>query len=81
MKVLKQPWVWGLLRWVQMQHELVECRNENGDCNVPKNNPDNPRLAWWVHTQRQQHKLWKRGEKSKTTSERTLHTMQHAQDC
>lgn len=40
--------------WDEIYNELVEYKNKNGHCNVPKEYPDNPRLGAWVSKQRLQ---------------------------
>lgn len=37
----------ALFVWYQRYHELIEYRNENGDCNVPQKYPQNPALGIW----------------------------------
>lgn len=39
--------------WEEMYQALVEYKKKYGDCNVPDDWPENPKLGMWVGTQRQ----------------------------
>ena len=46
-------------RWQGMLESLREYRNRFGNCDIPRNWPENPKLSWWVQTQRQLHRRGK----------------------
>ncbi len=46
-------------RWERMFLELVKFKEANGHCNIPKTWPENPRLVYWVQSQR---KLFRKGK-------------------
>ena len=63
--------MWYQQIWNDMYDELIEYKNANGDCNVPKTYPTNRQLAIWVRNQRQRRKNFDEGDKSlKMTPER-----------
>lgn len=41
-------------QWNEMYERLVQYKDKNGDCVVPKGFPGDPKLACWVETQRHQ---------------------------
>ena len=47
--------LWNALesRWEEMFGALTDYKNVHGDCNVPSSWPENPHLANWIGTQRQ----------------------------
>jgi hypothetical protein len=45
-------------QWEQMLSELLDYRTKHGDTLVPTEYPDNPQLATWVDTQRQQYRFY-----------------------
>ncbi|CAJ1929459.1 unnamed protein product [Cylindrotheca closterium] len=57
--------------WDKRLKQLVEYRNKYGDCNVPSNCQENPKLATWIKCQRRQYKLfWSCNKESSMTLER-----------
>jgi Helicase associated domain len=50
--------------WQERWQELAEFVSCHGHANVPKQYPDNPKLAIWVKCQRRQYKLLLQGQKS-----------------
>jgi hypothetical protein len=38
--------------WLDLYHQLIECKSEHGHCNVPAYYKHNKHLANWVHRQR-----------------------------
>lgn len=42
-------------QWEKMFNQLLNYKEEHGDCEVPKKYPPNPKLANWVRTQRRNH--------------------------
>ena len=62
----KIDFIWNMLEaaWEEMFKALVEFKKEHKHCNVPKKWPENPQLATWVISQRQNRK-----KKNRTLSE------------
>ncbi|KAL3937415.1 MAG: hypothetical protein SGBAC_007485 [Bacillariaceae sp.] len=56
--------------WEERLVELEQYKKERGDCNVPSQYPENPKLAIWVKCQRRQYRKFCHGEGSSMTSER-----------
>jgi len=56
--------------WTQRYNELVQYKNEHGNCNVPQRFKDNLELGSWVNDQRKQYKRLKIGKKSPMTPQR-----------
>jgi len=56
--------------WQERLSELMEYKRTVGDCLVPSNYAENPKLATWVKCQRRQYKLYLRGSPSNITVER-----------
>jgi len=56
--------------WMQMFEELMEYKEQHGDCLVPKKYEGNTKLAKWVSHQRQQYQNNKMGKTSPMTEER-----------
>jgi len=48
--------------WNNMFKELVVYQRENGDTFVPQKYPDNEKLGNWVHSQRRQYSVFRRGK-------------------
>ena len=57
-------------KWDEWYEQLLQYKDENGDCNVPRSYNKNPRLGTWVNEQRRLFSWRSRGEKSPMTSER-----------
>jgi hypothetical protein len=51
--------------WESLLAKLTKYKVEHGDCNVPQSWAEDPKLANWVHNQRQNKKKLDRGEPSK----------------
>lgn len=47
--------------WMERFRELEEFKVRNGNCAVPANYLENPKLGTWVHHQRRQYKKFKKG--------------------
>jgi hypothetical protein len=56
--------------WYQRYHELIEFKQEYGQCCVPVYWPQNPQLAQWVKRQRSQFKLRNEGRHSNMSDSR-----------
>jgi hypothetical protein len=56
--------------WDSRFNELLEYKKKFGDCKVPQHYKDNKALGKWVAKQREQYKLYKRGEHSFLTADR-----------
>merc|ERR1711879_1023408 len=56
--------------WNRMFMQLKAYKEEQGNCNVPKDYNPNLNLARWVHRQRNQYRLWQRGGESNMTDEK-----------
>mmetsp|Transcript_15384 Transcript_15384/g.42579 ORF Transcript_15384/g.42579 Transcript_15384/m.42579 type:complete len:381 (-) Transcript_15384:655-1797(-) len=56
--------------WEKRFLELLQYRQQHGDCCVPISYQANKKLANWVSTQRKQYNLRRRGQKSGLTDER-----------
>jgi Helicase associated domain len=56
--------------WENRYEQLVQYRNQHGDCNVPQSYPPDKPFGRWVMKQRCQHSLKLRNEKSQLTDER-----------
>ncbi|CAB9524746.1 helicase [Seminavis robusta] len=56
--------------WNRRFEELLEYKKRFGDCNVPKEWPENKSLGAWVATQRKNYKAMLSGERSSLTNER-----------
>ena len=56
--------------WKQRFHKLVKYKKKHGDCLVPYNYEQNPKLGRWVTTQRYEHKKWLNGVYSTITQDR-----------
>jgi hypothetical protein len=56
--------------WKDRYNELLNYKSEHGDCNVPYDHPENPRLSQWVKRQRHQYKLKKQGKYSNLSDDR-----------
>ena len=50
--------------WEQRYQELIDYKQEHGDCKVPINYSSNPKLAHWVSNQRKHYNLLQKGKKS-----------------
>ena len=57
--------------WERRCEQLVEHKEEHGDCNVPKTYEPNRPLGTWVGTQRQRRRRLQQGKKSNMTEDRT----------
>ncbi|KAI2509139.1 hypothetical protein MHU86_5258 [Fragilaria crotonensis] len=57
-------------KWLATYEEILQYKDEHGDCIVPRGFPPNPRLASWVAEQRKQYKLLQDGKNSSITSRR-----------
>mmetsp|Transcript_8035 Transcript_8035/g.12730 ORF Transcript_8035/g.12730 Transcript_8035/m.12730 type:complete len:677 (-) Transcript_8035:217-2247(-) len=57
-------------QWTQKYHELLQFKEEHGNCQVPHCYKANVGLARWVKRQRYQYKLMTDGKQSTMTSER-----------
>jgi hypothetical protein len=60
----------GQPSWDRRYSELVQYRNEHGDCNVPTKYAANPALGRWVSTQRSQYKQLASGHRTQMTGDR-----------
>jgi hypothetical protein len=60
----------GDTKWLVSYDEILQYKNEYGDCVVPRGFPLNPRLASWVAEQRKQYKLRQDGKNSSITPRR-----------
>ena len=60
----------GDTKWLASYEEVLQYKDEFGDCTVPRGFPPNPRLASWVAEQRKQHKLFHVGKNSSITPRR-----------
>ncbi len=56
--------------WNARIQELIEYKAKYGDCLVPVQYEDNPRLGRWVSTQRKYYKLYLNGNTSRITKEK-----------
>jgi len=56
--------------WDRRYNELVEYMAEHGNCDVPQKYETNPRLGYWVATQRTQHKYHIEGKQSSLNNEK-----------
>jgi len=56
--------------WESRYQQLVEYRNQHGNCDVPQSYPPDKPFGRWVMKQRCQHSLKLRSEKSQLTDER-----------
>ena len=59
-----------LEQWGQRYQELIEFRRKTGNCLVPLEFPQNPRLSHWVKRQRAQYRLKHDGKHSTLTDDR-----------
>ncbi|KAI2512223.1 hypothetical protein MHU86_2099 [Fragilaria crotonensis] len=57
-------------KWLASYEEILQYKDEYGDCIVPRGFPLNPRLASWVAEQRKQYKLLQDGKNSSITPRR-----------
>lgn len=58
--------------WNRRFQEVVEYKKRFGDCNIPKEWPENKSLGAWVATQRKMYKSLLAGDRSSLTPERRL---------
>ena len=56
--------------WEQRFNELLDYKKEHGHCLVPMNYKENPQLANWVSTQRQEWKLFKDNRQTRLNEEK-----------
>ena len=56
--------------WMRMFEQLMEYKEQHGDCLVPNKYEDNPKLGRWVATQRQLYQNTKKGKTTRMTEER-----------
>jgi len=56
--------------WLERFKELTKFKGKYGNCAVPTNYAENPRLGTWVHHQRRQYKKFKEGKPCHITEER-----------
>jgi Helicase associated domain len=56
--------------WDKRYQQLIDYKNQFGDCNVPQSYPQDKPFGRWVMKQRCQHSLKLRGEKSQLTDDR-----------
>lgn len=56
--------------WLERLNELRAYKEIHGNCIVPTNYPENPKLGTWIHHQRRQYKKYKEGKPCHITSER-----------
>jgi hypothetical protein len=49
----------GEAAWMRRYQELVEYKNQTGDCEVPTKYASNKALGRWVSSQRAEYKLWR----------------------
>jgi hypothetical protein len=56
--------------WEERYEQLLQYRDEHGDCNVPQLWPENRSLGRWVMKQRCHYKLKQQGKKSQLTDEK-----------
>ena len=56
--------------WLERLNELRAFKEANGNCIVPTNYPENPKLGTWIHHQRRQYKKYKEGKPCHITAER-----------
>jgi len=59
-----------IAKWNIRYGELMEYKQEHGDCNVPQSYEPNKPLGMWVNRQRSQYRLLQKGEKSYIAEER-----------
>jgi hypothetical protein len=60
------------VKWNRRVVELIAYKDEHGDCNVPKNHPENKALGLWVATQRKQYRMKEQGQHSQLTEGRVM---------
>jgi Helicase associated domain len=60
----------GQPSWDKRFRELLQYKDEHGDCSVPTKYAANPALGRWVSTQRSQYKLYRSGAKTQMTEHR-----------
>jgi hypothetical protein len=60
------------IKWNQRILELIAYKDEHGDCNVPKNFPENKALGLWVATKRKQYQMKEQGQHSQLTEGRVI---------
>lgn len=58
--------------WEKMFQELLQYKEEHGNCDIPSKYSANPGLATWVTRQRGQHKQYLAGKQSHMTTERFI---------
>lgn len=56
--------------WLERLNELRAFKAANGNCIVPTNYPENPKLGTWIHHQRRQYKKYTEGKPCHITAER-----------
>ena len=56
--------------WKERFEELVEYKKVFGNCRVPKQFSNNPKLGQWVSNQRHTYKLYQKGKSCRMTEER-----------
>jgi hypothetical protein len=56
--------------WLERLRELTEYKEKYGNCAVPTNCTENPKLGTWVHHQRRQRRRFKDGKRCHITLER-----------
>ena len=57
-------------QWKQRLKELKAYKKKHGDCLIPYNYEQNPKLGYWVSRQRKEYKKWLRGVHAKITQDR-----------
>jgi hypothetical protein len=57
--------------WSARFQQLREYKAQFGNCLVPQQYAANPKLGWWLSTQRRNYKLYQEGKPSPTTAERS----------
>jgi hypothetical protein len=65
--------VWELRNkdtWMKSYQELKKYAAKEGNCNVPRNYPENKQLGIWVMHQRTQNRLLQEGKQSTMTEDR-----------
>lgn len=62
-------------RWMGRYNELLQYRDQHGDCRVPLRYSENPALGRWVSAQRRDYKTWEKDGASSSLTEAKLNLL------
>jgi len=62
--------------WKSKFEMLRKYKDEHGDCNVPLKYPPNPKLSFWVRTQREQYRLLKEKKRNSNMTEERIQKLE-----